>query len=215
MSRTVSSIRAVPRASRHSSAMGATPPNVTSACLRAALRRQAASLQPLGFAFEMELQLLTQVGLAAIAEEQGSQPASQRIPEAHGQVLCITRLTPADRRSHFETSTASWARPALVKRVEAGAAIVLGRAPVRRDPALVLEAVERRIERALPDPQQVVRDLLDALRDRPAVHRLERDRPHDQEVEGPLQDVGLVAHAASLVDWHREQTRHGHRKVQS
>jgi hypothetical protein len=32
------------------------------------------------------------------------------------------------------------------------------------------------------------------------VHRFEGDRSHDQQVEGALQDVGLVAHVASLVD---------------
>jgi hypothetical protein len=31
------------------------------------------------------------------------------------------------------------------------------------------------------------------------VHRLEGNRPHDQEIQGSLQDVGLVAHAASLL----------------
>ena len=76
--------------------------------------RQTARLQSLGFAFEMELEFLAQIGFTAIAEEQGSQSALQNVPEAHGQVLCSTRLTPAERRSHFETSTASWLRPAFV-----------------------------------------------------------------------------------------------------
>ena len=78
------------------------------------VRGQAARLQPLGFPFEMELQFLGQLRFTAIAEQQGSQPGSQDVPEAHGQVLCSTRLTPAERRSHFETSTASCLRPAFV-----------------------------------------------------------------------------------------------------
>jgi hypothetical protein len=40
----------------------------------------------------------------------------------------------------------------------------------------MLEAVQRRIERPLLHAKQLVRNLLDALRNRPAVHRLERDR---------------------------------------
>ena len=43
--------------------------------------------------------------------------------------------------------------------------------PLGVDPALVLEAMERRVERALVDLQDVLGDLLDALRDRPAVQR--------------------------------------------
>ena len=87
------------------------------------------------------------------------------------------------------------------QRVEARAAVVLGRSPVGHDPALVLEPVQRRIERALPHLEQIVRDLLNPLRDRPSVHRFQGDGPHYQKVESALQDVGLIAHALSLVDW--------------
>ena len=73
----------------------------------------AARLQPLGFALEMKLQLFAEIGFTGFAKQQRSQTALQNVPEAH-QVLCNTRLTPADRRSHFETSTASCLRPALV-----------------------------------------------------------------------------------------------------
>ena len=44
----------------------------------------------------------------------------------------------------------------LRQRVEARAAVVLRRAPFGRDPALVFEPVDRGIERALLDPQQVI-----------------------------------------------------------
>ena len=78
------------------------------------VRRQAGRLQPLSFAFEMELQFLGQIRFTASAEEQGSESGAQDGPEAHGQVLCNTRLTPVERRSHFETSTSSCLRPAFV-----------------------------------------------------------------------------------------------------
>jgi hypothetical protein len=76
--------------------------------------KDARLAQPLGFAFEMEPQFLAQIGFTAIAEEEGSQPAPESVPESHGQVLCRTRSTPAERRSHFETSMASCLRPAFV-----------------------------------------------------------------------------------------------------
>jgi hypothetical protein len=58
--------------------------------------------------------------------------------------------------------------------------------------------VQGRIERSLLDAQQIVGNLLDALRDRPAVHRLGGDGLHDEQVKGALQDVGLVAHVPLL-----------------
>src|SRR5262249_22205096 len=78
--------------------------------------------------------------------------------------------------------------------IEARAAIVLRCAPCGCNPPLMLEAMQRRIQRALLDTQQVIGDLLNALCDRPAVHGLHRERSHDEKVEGPLQDVRLVAH---------------------
>ena len=76
--------------------------------------RQAAGLQALGLAFEMELQLFVQIRFAAAAENERSEPAADDVPGAHGYVRCNTRLTPADRRSHFATSASSCLRPALV-----------------------------------------------------------------------------------------------------
>ena len=78
------------------------------------LSRQAARLQPLGLALEMELQLFVQIGFAAAAEDERSEPAADDMPGAHGYVRCNTRLTPADRRSHFATSVSSCLRPAFV-----------------------------------------------------------------------------------------------------
>ncbi|MNC86867.1 hypothetical protein D3C83_25530 [compost metagenome] len=76
--------------------------------------REAGRLQTLGFAFEMELQLLVQIGFAAASEHDGAKAADDDVPDAHDQVRCSTRWTPADRRSHFATSAWSWSRPALV-----------------------------------------------------------------------------------------------------
>ena len=67
-----------------------------------------------GLALEMELQLFVQIGFAAAAKDERAEPAADDVPDAHGYVLCSTRLTPADRRSHFATSVSSCLRPALV-----------------------------------------------------------------------------------------------------
>ena len=138
--------------------------------------RQAAGLQTLGLTFEMELQLFAEIRFAATGKHEGSQPAAQDVPEPLDHVRSSTRLTPADNRSHFATSAVELLAAGPGQRVEARAPIVLGRAPVGGDPALMLEAVERRIERALLDAQQIVGNLLDTLGNRPAVHRLEGDR---------------------------------------
>jgi hypothetical protein len=54
--------------------------------------------------------------------------------------------------------------------------------------------VQRRIERALADPQLLARHLANALRNRPAVQRFERDDAQDQEVECALDEIGRLAH---------------------
>ena len=84
--------------------------------------------------------------------------------------------------------------PGLGKTIEARAPVVLGRAPLGGDPALPLEALQRGIERALLDLQDVVGELADPLRDRPAVQRLERDRLQDQQIDGALNEIGGLPH---------------------
>ena len=84
-------------------------------CLQARLLvRQAGCLQALDLAIEMELQLFAQIGFASIAEQDRTQPALQDVKQRARYVLCSTRLTPADSRSHFATSASSCLRPALV-----------------------------------------------------------------------------------------------------
>src|SRR5689334_12953117 len=60
------------------------------------------------------------------------------------------------------------------------AAVVLGGAPVAVDPAALLEALQRGIERALVHVEHSAGELLDARADSPAVHRLEGQRLEDQ-----------------------------------
>src|SRR5690349_6001782 len=57
--------------------------------------------------------------------------------------------------------------------IESRATVVLRGAPIGGDPALFLQTLQRRIERALLHLEDVIGELADPLRDRPAVHRLE------------------------------------------
>ena len=76
-------------------------------------------------------------------------------------------------------------------RVELRLAVVVRRAPARRDPAALLQAEQRGVDRALIELQDVLADLLDAPGDAVAVqrpHRVERLQHH--QIERALQDVG-------------------------
>src|SRR5262245_57508925 len=75
-----------------------------------------------------------------------------------------------------------------------GAAAQLRDFPRRLDPALVLETMEGRIERALVDLQDVPRNLLDALGDGPTVQGILLQRAQDQQIERAGQQVGRSRH---------------------
>jgi len=63
----------------------------------------------------------------------------------------------------------------------------------------VLEAVERRIQRALLDQQRPLRHLLDALEHGVAVQRTERDGLQDEEIERSGQQVGAGRHTSAMI----------------
>ena len=163
--------------------------------------------QALGFAFEVQLQFFAEVRFAPAAPEQRSHPAGEDVPDAHRYcpVLASDQVDAGRQPLPLRQLGLDLLPAGPRQRVEPGPAVGLGGAPLRRDPALMLEPVQRRIERPLLDAQQLVGNLLDALGDRPAVHRLERDGAQDQEIEGALDEVGLVAHEASLVDCQGER----------
>ena len=70
----------------------------------------------------------------------------------------------------------------------------------------MLQAIQRGVERALLNLQAAVGDLLNAQQDAVAVQQPERDGLEYQEVEGALQQLGRVAHAA-LLDMPGEDAR--------
>ena len=65
----------------------------------------------------------------------------------------------------------------------------------RFQPSLLLEAMQRRVQRALADLENFAADLLNAFGDGPAVCGLERDGLEDQQVERALNEVRWSAHA--------------------
>src|SRR5437868_4113661 len=73
--------------------------------------------------------------------------------------------------------------------VELRLAIVLRCPPLGGDPASILEAMQRGVERALVHLQDIARDLLNPLGYPPAVHGLKGERFQDEHVERALEDV--------------------------
>src|SRR5262245_63982515 len=72
------------------------------------------------------------------------------------------------------------------ERIKLGAATEFARLPLGPDPALLLELVQRRVQRSIAHPQLVAGDLAQSLTDRPAVERFERQNLEEQQVEGAL-----------------------------
>ena len=75
----------------------------------------------------------------------------------------------------------------------------VGGGPRGLQPALLLQPVQRRVQRALRDLQHVAADLANALRDAPAVHRLERERLEDEQIQRALNEIGRSAHGDTQV----------------
>src|SRR5215211_825106 len=91
-----------------------------------------------------------------------------------------------------------------------GAPVVVGDTPFAVDPFLLLEALEGRIEGALVDLEDTVGHLLDALGDAPAVHRGERERAKDEEVDGAAERlVGGFTHSCHSERSGRRPRRRG------
>src|SRR4029079_4541986 len=97
--------------------------------------------------------------------------------------------------------------PGARQRVELGSPVVLTRAPLRRDPTLLLQLVERRVERTVAHLQHVRRQLLEPLADRPAVHRFERQHLEDEKVQRALHQIVRLAHGGSLVTRYEHTVR--------
>lgn len=83
------------------------------------------------------------------------------------------------------------------ERIIFGAAIIFGGPPFGGDPALMLEFVERGVERAFADLEHVAGDLLQANADSPAVEGFQRQDLQEKKIEGALDKVGWPTHVGS------------------
>jgi hypothetical protein len=81
------------------------------------------------------------------------------------------------------------------ERVELGLAAGFAFRPFGPDPALLLKAMEGRIERALLHLQHFARHLLNTLGDGPAVHGFGEKSPQDEKVERTLDKIIRLSHA--------------------
>src|SRR5580765_1258077 len=70
----------------------------------------------------------------------------------------------------------------------------LARLPLSGNPALLLQFMERRIERAIANLQHIARDLLQALTDGPAMQRLQSQDLEKQKVQRALHQIRRLAH---------------------
>src|SRR5438270_2497491 len=188
------STRRTPRASRASSLYRSTPPKARSAARRASLGATPSR------SFFCCSSSMCSWSSSASSRSTSARRVSARNRRARRcmNTMCESALSlgrshdGVDRRGEPPPTcgfVAELPLPGFRQLVELCLPVVFRRSPLRVDPAAILEAVERRIERALIDLQHVARDLLDPLRDAPAVHRLERERLENQHVERALQDV--------------------------
>src|SRR6185437_294909 len=84
--------------------------------------------------------------------------------------------------------------------IESRAAARVGVSPFAFEPTLLLEAVERRVERAVFDLQCTSRALFNPTQRRQSVHRAPRESAEDHQIEGAADDVelGRCAHDGEL-----------------
>ena len=108
----------------------------------------------------------------------------------HHQIDCSREAVPA-RQFPFHLGTA---RPREV--IEFGFAAGFGLGPLRLDPALLLQPVQRRIERSLLDLKRFPGDQLNALGNCPPVLRFERESLQNQQIQGALNEIGRFTHYA-------------------
>src|SRR6185312_8587906 len=160
-----------------------------------------------GFHLDVEAELLVHSGLRrvrmqhrAYASGDAGEPSRNGAHAAISGAEAVCGVTLRRAQHDFDRGRESApARCCLAERpatsggepVVARAAVALRWTPRARDEPLVLEALERRVERTLIHFQRTLRDLLNALSDPPAVHRGEGKRLEDEQLDGAAEDVGL------------------------
>jgi hypothetical protein len=162
---------------------------------------RAAGLVKCCLGLEMKPKLLVQIRV----ESARAQPERSSILSRMTERMNVLRMRSAEEECHRARQPFPGGLFVLQpppagggQTIEASAAVVLGRSPVGGDPPLPFEPLQRRIQRPLLHLQDIIRQLADALSDRPAVQRFECDGFQDQQVECALQQVGRFSHVGGF-----------------
>src|ERR1039458_2910997 len=180
-----------PRASRHSSRKCSTPPNS-----RRAARPASVAPNPRARFFSASIaRWKLSSSSSSLSTRRRETSARSRIARSFQPMSCLVSCLfqhPPDRhrqpRPRFRLH-AELLAPRCRQFVKPRAPPHLRSAPFRRDPPLVLQTVQRRIERSLVDPQHIPRNLLDGLGDGPPVLRPGLRSEENQQIERALQQV--------------------------
>ena len=152
---------------------------------------------------QVERHLVVEVLLLARPANGGHQPLPHRPDHRSSPTGRRNRPMSATVRAHCGFLVGDPPPARARELVEPGAAVVVGDAPPRADPAALLQAEQRRVERALVELEQPFRDPIDSLREPESVLRPHRfERAEDHQVERALEDVGarvLFRHPTGIV----------------
>src|SRR5262249_11383384 len=155
---------------------------------------------------QVVLQFLGELLFNAAAPKQRTKAQAKLFGPAHDRRLSSSRFNDQrDRRGQpFPVCGAGLQRLATSRGelVVLRATIVLASGPLGLDPPLLLEFVERGVQRALAHPQLLVRHLSNPLRNRPAVHRFQGQNTEKKEIKCALHEVCWLAHSdLSVTEW--------------
>lgn len=143
-------------------------------------RRDSGLLQRLALQLLVEPKLLLQVFVEVSIADTGAKPPQQ---VGHGESCQADSRTcwmAPIRRVNSARSDSRVFHTRRCERVVAGTAVVLGRTPFAAHIRIEQQTLQRWVERAFADDQDVVRDLPEALRDAIAVHGLTPQDSQDQ-----------------------------------
>src|SRR5678815_1076375 len=198
-SRMASSTHTMPRTSRISSETRSIPPNASTAA-----RRASAGFIPARMFLSVSMSRWN-ASSADIRRSATSRRISARARRSQArtrsvgsgrlatlgtledQIHCAHVLPPALRLRN------EGAAPRGRERVEPGRPVLLGGSPFALDPRLLLEPLQRRIERALSHPEQVLGLLLNELAQGPPVHGPSGERSQDEEIECAAEEIGFLS----------------------
>src|SRR5215469_4035547 len=112
--------------------------------------------------------------------------------DAHASLSLITREIALESLPQLSASFSSCRRPPCQQIIFRGPPI-LGRFPLGRDPTLLLQIVQGRVQRSFAHLQYVARHLVQPLTDGDAFHRVKRQNFQQQHVRRALDEIRRFA----------------------